>query len=225
MGKKVKISLIIFGAFALLSIIFTILVLFVDVRASINNNSLGLATMNEKAYYGIGESKLWYYITQVIGYLAILVVLTFATVGIIQLIKRKSFKKVDKEIIGLGIIYILTGLLYIFFEKVVIVNYRPILEDGELAASFPSSHTLLACVVFPTALLPARLLIKNKFINNNIIFLIEFLVIIMIGGRILSGVHWLSDIIAGALYAGLIASGYYLAIYYLNAKLVDVQNE
>ncbi|MBO4623630.1 MAG: phosphatase PAP2 family protein [Bacilli bacterium] len=220
MDKKVRNWLIAFGAFFVLSIVFTILVLTVDVRASFNNPKLGLASMNEKVFNAIGESSFWYYFTQALGYLAILVVVIFAFIGVIQLIKGKSIKKVDKEIIGLGIVYIVIAIIYVFFEKVVVINYRPILEDGEVAASFPSSHTLLACVVFSTALIEAKKLINVKFIKENIIFLIEFLVILMIGGRLLSGVHWLSDIIASVLYSGVIVSGYYLAMYYLDTKTV-----
>lgn len=218
MDKKFKINLIFLGAFSLLSIIFTVLLSCVDVRSSINNDSLGFASINEKVFYAIGESKLWYYITQAIGYLAILVVICFAVVGVIQLVQRKSLKKVDKEILGLAVVYVLIAIIYVFFEKVVVVNYRPVLEDGEVAASFPSSHTLLACVVFSTALLEAKKLIKINFIHNNIIFVIEFLVILMIGGRLLSGVHWLSDIIASVLYSGVIVSGYYLVMNYLDKK-------
>ena len=223
MNKKIKTNLILFCSFLLASIIFTILLFTVDVRASFNNPRLGLASMNEKVFNAIGESKVWYYITQILGYLAILVVICFATVGVIQLIKNKSIKKVDKEIIGLGIVYIVIAIIYVFFEKVVVVNYRPVLEDGEVAASFPSSHTLLACVVFSTALLEAKKLIKVKFINENLIFLIEFLVILMAGGRLLSGVHWLSDIIASVLYSGVIVSAYYLTMYYLDQKEVKAE--
>ena len=218
MNKKTKLSLISLIAFFVLAIVFTILLLTVDVKDSINNERLGLATLNENTFIAIGTSKLWYIITQVIGYIAILVVVAFAVIGVIQLIKNKSLKQVDKEIIGLGIVYIVIALIYVFFEKVVVVNYRPVLEDGELAASFPSSHTLLACVVFGTCLLEAKKLINVKFIKDNLIFLVEFIIILMIGGRLLSGVHWLTDIIASVLYSGVIVSGYYFVMYFLNDK-------
>lgn len=218
MNKKVKTSLIVFASFFVLSIIFTILLLTVDVRESFHNPKLGLATLNEKVFTTIGESRFWYYFTQILGYLAILVVVCFAVIGVIQLIKNKSIKKVDKEIIGLGIVYVIIAIIYVFFEKVVVVNYRPILKDGVAAASFPSSHTLLACVVFSTALLEAKKLINIKFIKENLVFLLEFLVILMAGGRLLSGVHWLSDIVASILYSGVIVSGYYLSMYYLDSK-------
>ena len=221
MDKKIKINLIIFISFIVASLLFTILLSTVDVRSSINNPRLGFASINENVFYGLGQSKLWYIITQIIGYLAILVMVTFAVIGIIQLIQRKSIKKVDKEIIGLGIIYVLIALIYIFFEKAVVINFRPILEDGELAPSFPSSHTLLACVVFASSFLEAKKLIKVRFINDYIIFFIEFFVIIMVGGRLLSGVHWLSDIVASVLYSGVIVSGYYLAINYLYSKEIE----
>lgn len=50
------------------------------------------------------------------------------------MIKRRSILKVDKEILGLGVYYIIVIGLYIFFETYVI-NYRPILMDGILEAS------------------------------------------------------------------------------------------
>ena len=90
MDKRVRNWLITFGAFFILSVVFTILLLTVDVRASFNNPKLGLASMNEKVFNAIGESKVWYYITQILGYLAILVVICFAVIGVIQLIKGKS---------------------------------------------------------------------------------------------------------------------------------------
>lgn len=218
MNKKAKISLIILGCFFLLSLVFSILLLTVDVRASYNNDKLGLATFNEKVYQTIGESNFWYVLTQILGYLSIAVVIFFAVIGVIQLIKNKSIKKVDKEIIGLGVVYIVIAVIYVFFEKVVVVNYRPILENGERAASFPSSHTLLACVVLSTSLLEAKKLIKNEFIKNNLVYLLEFLVILMIGGRLLSGVHWISDIIASVLYSSVIVSAYYFMMYYFEEK-------
>lgn len=218
MNKRIKICFIFLVSFLFLSIAFSILLLTVDVRGSINNDRLGLATFNENVFYATGESKLWYVVTQIIGILAILIVATFAVIGVIQLIKRKNLLKVDKEIIGLGIVYIIIGIIYLFFDKVVIINYRPVLEDGELAASFPSSHTLLACVVLSTCVLEAKKLIKISFIKNYLIYLCEFLIIIMIGGRLLSGVHWISDIIASVLYSGVIVSAYYLVMFYLDDK-------
>ena len=119
MNKRVRNWLIAFGAFFILSVVFTVLVLTVDVRASFNNPKLGLASMNEKVFNAIGESKVWYYITQILGYLAILVVVCFAVIGVIQLIKGKSIKKVDKEIIGLGIVYIVIAInIYIIVQAI-----------------------------------------------------------------------------------------------------------
>ena len=224
MNNKEKISLISLCSFGLLSIIFTILVLFVDVKVNeINNYEIGLCSLNEKVFKAIGENHIWYVITELLGYIAILVIGVFAFFGIFQLIKRKKLKQVDLEIIGLGIVYIVIFVIYVLFDKVLLVNVRPVLESGSdtYESSFPSSHTLLACVVFSSSLLEAKKLISNKFIRNNLIYVIEFLVIIMVGGRLLSGVHWLSDIIAGVLYAGTIVSCYYYVMY----KLINKQEK
>ena len=91
MDKKIKINLIIFISFIVASLLFTILLSTVDVRSSINNPRLGFASINENVFYGLGQSKLWYIITQIIGYLAILVMVTFAVIGIIQLMLLKKY--------------------------------------------------------------------------------------------------------------------------------------
>ena len=77
---------------------------------------------------------------------------SFGLIGLIQLIRHRSLFRVSREVIGLGVAYLLAGIVYLAFEMYV-VNYRPVLEAGELfpEASFPSSHTVLAFVVFATA--------------------------------------------------------------------------
>ena len=127
----------------LLAVVFTILVKVVDVKQSgVNESSIGFATINQFSFESIGVNMIWYHITDWLGLVPVFMAMGYALVGGIQLIKRKSLFKVDKEIIILGVFYIVVISLYIFFEKV-IVNYRPILMNGFLEASYPSSHTLM----------------------------------------------------------------------------------
>ena len=143
----------------------------------------------------IGENSLFKAITDILGYFALALVGIYALIGLYQLVNRKSFFKVDKEIIALGGFYIIVLALYVLFEKVVI-NYRPILEDGKLAASYPSSHTLLTLCVCISAIWINKKLFKSDMIKifNAILLIVAAVTVI---GRLLSGVHWFTDIIGG----------------------------
>ena len=197
--KKYRKNIIISIIMVLISIIYTIIVKKIDVQnIGPNNSSVGLAKINGYFTELIGSNMLIYKITEILGIFAILVAMLFAIKGLLQLIKRKSILKINKEILALGCLYIIVIILYIFFEKV-IINYRPILIDNELEASYPSSHTMLAICICLSAIKVNKYLFKNqKFISYFNAYLI-FLAISITVGRLLSGVHWLTDIIGGIL--------------------------
>ena len=182
----------------LVAIGFTILVKVVDVKqVGVNETYIGFATINQFVFKSTGVNMIWYHITDWLGLVPIFMAMTYALIGLIQLIKRKSFFKVDKEIIILGIFYIIVIALYLFFEKV-IVNYRPTLMDGFIEASYPSSHTLMTVCLCGSSIIVNRKLFNNKL--TKIINIISFIVIVItIIGRFISGVHWFTDIIGGIL--------------------------
>ncbi len=195
--KKLAKNYIVSCLLIIVSIIYTIVVKKVDVQnIGPNNSSVGLATINNFFMNLLGSNMIIYKITEVLGILAILVALTYALVGIFELVDRKSLKKVDKEIIAVGGLYIVVIMLYIFFEKV-IINYRPILIDGELEASFPSSHTMLAICVCVSSMLINKYIYKNKKVIRIENAITLFLLITIVCGRLLSGVHWFTDIVGG----------------------------
>ena len=141
--KKGKSNFLVSTILILVGVVFTILVKVVDVQsAGVNGTSIGFATINMLIYKSIGVNMAWYHITDWLGLVPIFIAIMYAIIGVIQSVKRKSLFKVDKEIIILGLFYIVVISLYIFFEKF-IVNYRPILMNGYLEASYPSSHTLM----------------------------------------------------------------------------------
>ena len=182
----------------LIAVLFTVLVKVIDVKQiGVGGTKIGFATINQFIFNFIGVNMIWYHITDWLGLVPIFMTMAYALIGLIQLIKRKSLFKVDKEIIILGLFYIVVISIYIFFENV-IVNYRPILMDGFLEASYPSSHTLMTI-----CLCGSSIIINKKLFNNKITKLMNILslVIIMITviGRLLSGVHWTTDIIGGIL--------------------------
>ena len=198
MKKKRKDIFVCGGLFAV-AIIYTILVKYIDVQAIGPKDSLvGFATINKFIFNLTGVNMVWYSITDWLGFVPLIIAFIYAMIGLVQMIKRKNILKVDKEILGLGVFYIIVIGLYIFFETYVI-NYRPILMDGILEASYPSSHTLLSVCICGSSLMINKYLFKNKnfFKVENIISILSILVIVI--GRFISGVHWFTDIIGAIL--------------------------
>ena len=152
-----------------------------------------------------------YVITDWLGLVPIGTAFGFAVLGLVQLIKRKSLWKVDYGILALGGFYIVVMALYILFENVV-VNYRPVLIDGYLEASYPSSTTMLVLCVMPTAVMQIRAYIKRKAFCRCIVIAVAIFITFMVIGRLVSGVHWISDIIGGALFSTGIVLIYYATV-------------
>ena len=195
MNKK-KRNFLISTILILLAVVFTILVKVVDVKqVGVNGTSIGFATVNQFVFLTTGVNMIWYHITDWLGLVPIFMAMAYALLGLVQLIKRKSLFKVDKEIIILGLFYIVVISLYIFFEKV-IVNYRPILMNGFLEASYPSSHTLMTICLCGSSIIVNKKLFNNKIIKimNMLSLIIIFITVI---GRLISGVHWFTDIVGG----------------------------
>lgn len=217
MNKKKK-YLIISFVLIFVSIIYTILVKFVDVQSiGDTNTNVGFASINQLVFSSIGVNKIWYDISDILGLFPILSVGIYALIGLIQLIKRKNIFKVDKEIIALGVFYVVVIALYVFFEKV-IINYRPVLVDGVLEASYPSSHTLMSICLCGSAIILNNQLFKNKTKLINILLLVIGLIIIV--GRLLSGVHWFTDILGGV-----IISCALLMTFYTSLKIIKEKEE
>ena len=213
-----KRNFLISGILLLIAITFTILVKVVDVQEiGVNNSSIGFATLNQFIFETTGVNMIWYHITDWLGLIPVFMAIVYAFIGLIQFIKRRSIFKVDKEIILLGLYYIIVIALYVFFEKV-IINYRPILMNGFLEASYPSSHTLMTICICGSSIL-----INKKLFNNKITKVINYLSIIIITitvvGRLISGVHWFTDIIGGIL----ISSGLLMTFYSL-LSIINKEN-
>lgn len=192
---KKKRNIILCIILTIISILYTFLVKVVDVKSiGPKKSEVGFSTINELFKNIIGSNMTIYKITEILGLLVFVICFFYAGVGIYQLIKRKSLKEVDKEIYLVGAFYVLILLLYFAFDKIEI-NYRPILIDGVLEASFPSSHTMLAiCVCTSSFILSSKYIKKYNDLINIITFILMLSVFI---GRLISGVHWLSDIIGG----------------------------
>lgn len=205
-----SLSLAVFVAF----VIYTICVKFVDVaKIGPNGSSVGFSTMNGAVHDAVGVNWLFYHITDLVGGAVLLIGVFFAVVGIVQWAKRKSLRKVDNNILALGIFYIATVFVFVFFE-ICVVNRRPVIIDNVLEASYPSSTSLLSLTFLLSLFLQIDIYIKNKtariFCKVATVLLCIFLVV----GRVISGVHWCSDILGGIIIGTALVLLYY-GIYYM----------
>ena len=180
-------------------ILCTVLVRFVDVEAiGPEGTTVGFATLNALFHNLTGVNMMLYTITDWLGLVPFFFAMGFGILGLTQWMKRKNIFKVDFGILALGVFYIIVMIVYFLFEMVV-VNYRPILINGLLEASYPSSTTLLGMCIMPTSIMQFDMRIKNKIIKNGLLFILGVFTAFMVVGRLVSGVHWLTDIIAGML--------------------------
>ena len=199
-----------------IAIVYTLLVKYVDVsNIAPDGSNVGFASINSKFKDLVGLNMTWYKITKYLGLIPIAMCGCYALLGLYQLIKTKSLKKVDMHIYALGVFYIIFAIIYILFEKVAL-NYRPFMIDGELEASFPSTHTLLAICICGSSLLASKYFIKNETIlkATNIFTWLVMLAIVI--GRTISGVHWLTDMIGGIIISLFMLMSLYTAFNIIN---------
>ncbi|WP_297566985.1 phosphatase PAP2 family protein [uncultured Faecalibaculum sp.] len=185
----------------LLFVLFTVCLTGVDLRpVGPENSYVGFASLNDWVFKHLGTSGLWDKITDIIALAAMALAAVFGATGIWQWVKGKSLKAVDPCLIVLGIFYIMMAAFYLAFEFIVI-NYRPVLVDGALEASYPSSHTFVTLFIFFSALPVTNRLVKNQSRRMWINVTLILLSIIMVVGRVLSGMHWTSDVVGAFLLA------------------------
>lgn len=199
--KKIQKNLGVTARLLVLSILYTMAIIFIDVRSIGPQGSVvGFAAVNQYFHTLFGTNMLLYHITDWLSIPILFVMLGFAIAGLVQLIKRKSLLRVDSSILILGGFYVLVFLVYLFFEFFV-VNFRPVLIEGFLEASYPSSTTMLMMCIIPTAIMQFQRLISNKRLKNIVNTLCGIYAAFMVIGRILSGVHWITDIVGGILFS------------------------
>ena len=214
--KELLAGIMLLTAFAL----WTVLIQHIDVQnAGPNGTEIGFATINVWFHRLTGVHMLIYTITDWLGLVPIIICMCFGALGIIQLVKRRSLLTVDSDILLLGAYYVVAILGYLLFEMVPI-NYRPILIDGNLEASYPSSTTLLVLTVMPTLKYQSDRRIANPVIRKAITVFVIVFTAFMVIGRLISGVHWATDI-AGSVFlsSGLFMIYRYMADYFVSKKV------
>ena len=206
------------GAFAL----WTVLIQCVDVQAvGQNGTKIGFADLNVWFHQLTGVHMTLYTITDWLGLIPIFICLCFGVMGLMQLIKRRSILKVDLDILLLGVYYVLVIACYLIFEMIP-VGYRPVLIEGRLEASYPSSTTLLVLSVMPTLWFQANRRVSNVMRRKAVAVFAVIFSAFMVIGRLISGVHWATDIIGSVLLSAGLYMLYRSAILYTDkAKKAD----
>ena len=199
MKKRMYAGILLLGLFA----VWTYLVQTADVRM-VNETMVGFAAVNAWFHDLTGVCWWLYHVTDWLGLAPAAVCMMFAGVGLCQWVRRGSMAKVDADILLLGGYYAAVIACYLAFERFP-VNFRPVLLDSLLEASYPSSTTVLVLCVMSTARQQLCSRIRNHGLRRWFSASIAVFALLMVVGRLFSGVHWLTDIIGGILLsAGLV---------------------
>ena len=221
MKRNGKTGLFIAIGFLVAFAVWTVLVRFVGV-AGIGplGSGVGFAGVNGFVHSLIGVNITLYEITDWLGIVPIAVAAGFAVLGLCQWILRRRLLAVDRDVLALGVFYIAVIAVFLLFE-VAVVNYRPVLIEGRMEASYPSSTTLLALCVMPTAAMQVGTRVKKTWLQCGLFALISLFTVFMVVARVLSGVHWITDIVGGAL----VATGLDMLYYTLAIRASGTDNE
>ncbi len=197
-------------------VLWTVAVMNIDLQAVGPQGSVvGFAGIN-MVFHNLTGEHLWIYVlTDWLSLIPAFGVIGLGLLGFVQLVTRRNLFKVDMDILALGVYYVVVLGLYLFFEEFV-VNYRPMLIEGVLEVSYPSSTTLLVLSVMPTVMMQAKRRLANRNLAGVVNKLLGVFTAFMVIGRLICGVHWLTDIIGGTLLAaGLVI------IYRTTLKVID----
>ena len=210
MNTNARIALIRGILLAAAFVVWTWLVTAVDVQPiGPGGSAVGFAGLNRRFHALTGVHMALYTVTDWLGLVPLFVCMAFGTLGLLQWIGRRRLLKVDRDLILLGIHYIVVMAGYLFFEAVPI-NYRPILIGGIAEASYPSSTTLLVLGVMPTLVFQVSRRSQSTFLVKTVRTVVSVFSAFMVTGRLICGVHWLTDI-AGAILLSLSAFHLYIA--------------
>lgn len=179
--------------------LWTFMVVNVDVEPlGVNGTNIGFAQLNTHFHSFTGTNLFLYNVTDWLGLVPLAVCIVFAGIGLAQLLRRRNISKVDFDILALGVHYVIVILCYLVFETIPI-NYRPILIDGFMEASYPSSTTLLVLGVLPTLFFEAKRRIANRIVKHILCACTVIFALFMVIARLISGVHWFTDIVGSVL--------------------------
>ncbi len=195
MKKKINLYMILGLSFLVLFLILFAL-LNVD-KAKVGISEVGLSSINKLVDYKYNGG--WQIVADVFLYLGLAAVAVLAGIGAYQLFKRKSLFKVDRFISIFGIFFIIAAILWIMFDKVLIVNYRPIYYNGELESSFPSTHTFVVTFIFLSLHGMVSILTSDYRYKVGSLCIAVLAITLVSLSRVLAGMHYLTDVCGGLL--------------------------
>lgn len=211
MNKKIWIYTAVACALMVAFSVLSMLLISVDVRAAGESQApVGLATVNEAVWQAIGQNKIALTVSTVGGLTMIAALGAFGVTGLVQVIRRKGILRADKPLYVMAGGCVAFAAAYVFFEKIVLC-YRPILEDGELAASYPSSHAMLAVTIAGMGTAYVLSCVQKKGPRIGLCAVLNTVAVATVVCRLLAGVHWLTDIVGGVLL-GLAITFVYLTV-------------
>lgn len=205
--KKSTINIVKLSIGTLIFITLILLLKFVDVKTGFNNTELGLYSINNFFYESLATlnnkvSSLFNFLSDIGLYYAFILVFVAIIIGIAQWIKRKSIRLVDFKIISFGISLVLLAIIWIVFDRLLIINYRP----NEDASSFPSTHIMIVTFVL-IGIIPILKNLTHSVFNKRTYKVIDvvtfiahiFIILLTIVGRLFSKEHWFSDALGGVI--------------------------
>lgn len=200
--------------------VFTALVKNIDVQPiGPDGSSVGFAALNGQVFERFGVHPFFYHLTGYLGILCILIAFCFAALGVAQFFARKNLWKVDWVILLLCVFYVLVVAFYLLFE-VVVINYRPVILEEGLEASYPSSHTMLSICIMATSLpLCDHFFHRSRSLMNLCRVVSILMILLTVIGRLLSGVHWFTDIVGSLLLSSALVMLFYAAYEYIDYRL------
>jgi len=199
-------------------VLWTVLIQCVDIQAvGPKDTQVGFAAWNVWFHRRTGVNMTLYTVTDWLGLVPVFICACFGMIGLCQWILRKKLLAVDSDILLLGIYYLFVISGYLLFEMVP-VNYRPILIDGYLEASYPSSTTLLVLSVMPTLKFQTDRRCGKRALRYLATAFTVLFPLFMLIGRLIAGVHWATDIIGSVFLSAGLFLLYCAAVSYTDQK-------
>ncbi|MBR6085431.1 MAG: phosphatase PAP2 family protein [Spirochaetales bacterium] len=192
--------------FLILFAIFTYLVMTYDVTDSgFEGTRLGFSAINLRFHRAFGYSEKSFTVTEYLGYICVAAAAANALIAFLDLIRAKwRISHMHRRYVITMVFYAVVVAIYVLFLFVKI-NYRP----NEMEASYPSSHTMLGICVMASEIAILHYSARRLHFWVIIFQIISFVAMVcMVVFRLLSGVHWLTDIIGSGLLSCSLVSAY-----------------
>ena len=168
---------------------------------------VGFAALNGW-FHNLTGVHLWLYdLTDLLSVVPLGLCAGFGILGLCQWVRRKKLRRVDRDLLLLGGFYLAVAAFFVAFECFP-VNFRPVLIEGRLEASYPSSTTLLVLSVMSTVQMQLRRRLRPGDLRRMVCTMIPCFTAFKVLARLFSGVHWLTDILGGAVLSAALVTAY-----------------